>query len=92
MKEKAEKAAADLDRIHAESVVLEVTDAETGLSFRRSLPLSYTENANGILLAGEDVSGKSVQIAFLSSFAVEKMRDLSGKGPDAPRCDGHDPA
>lgn len=77
----------EIDRIQADEVTLEVVDAASGKLFRRKVPLSYVENDNGILLGGEDSSGAPSQIAFLSSAAMDKLRDLTGKGPDAPRCD-----
>lgn len=78
---------AEPEKIEAGCVTLEVIDQETGKTYRRLLPLYYLENTNGILLSGENASGVPVEIAFLSEAAIEKMKDLLGKGPDQPRCD-----
>jgi hypothetical protein len=78
-----------LDKIEADSVVVEVTDKNSGQTFRRTLPISYLENDNGIILSGETVTGQSTEIAFFSDIAISKMSDLRGKGPDTPRCGGH---
>jgi DNA-binding transcriptional regulator YiaG len=75
-----------LDKIEADSVVVEIIDSSTGKVFRRSLPIKYLETANGLLLAGETMEGTPSQIAFLSETAITKINDLLGKGPDAPRC------
>lgn len=77
------------DCIEADKVTIEVVDKNTGRSFRREVPLHYMENHNGIRLSGEDASGESVQIAFLSDTALDKMKDLLGQGPDESQC-GHD--
>lgn len=78
-----------IHKIEAESVVVEVIDQNTGILFRRNLPINYLENDNGLILSGETMEGKSSQIAFLSETAVNRIKDLTGKGLDAPRCD-HD--
>ena len=78
-----------LNYIAADSAVVEVVDNETGLCFRRELPLRYEETGNGVSLIGEDISGNDSQISFLSEAAYEKIKDMVGKGPDAPNCDGH---
>lgn len=75
------------DCIEADSVTIEVADKKTGIVYRRHLPLHFQENHNGLMLSGENASGESVQIAFLSNTALDKMKDLMGKGPDQPRCD-----
>lgn len=75
------------DSIEADLVTIEVADKKTGRVYRRQLPLHYQENHNGLMLSGENASGQSVQIAFLSNTALDKMKDLMGKGPDQPRCD-----
>ena len=75
-----------LSLISAPNAVIEVTDRDTGELFRRYLELSYTENDNGIRLGGEDMGGRATDIVFLSSAALEKMRDLRGGGIDSPRC------
>jgi hypothetical protein len=76
------------DQIQADSVLLEITDSRTGEVFRRTLPLSYRETDNGIILTGENLSGKSSEIVFLSDGAFSKMRDITGSGSNKPRCGG----
>lgn len=75
-----------LHKIEAHSVIIEVTDEATGKTFRRTLPLGYLENSNGLILSGETVEGNPSQIAFLSDSALNKINDLRGHGPDVPRC------
>lgn len=75
-----------INRIEAESVVVEVIDQTTGQLFRRNLPINYLENSNGLLLSGETLEGKPAQLAFLSETALTKITDLRGQGPDTPRC------
>ena len=74
----------------ADSITTEIVDIETGLCFRRNLPMRYEETGNGISLIGEDVSGEETQISFLSEAAYEKIVDITGNGINSPRCDGHD--
>ena len=76
------------EKIEARSVIVEVTDRETGIVYRRDLPLKYYETDNGIILSGETSDGKPSDITFLSDTAIERINDLTGKGPDTPRC-GH---
>ncbi|NLT96490.1 MAG: hypothetical protein GXW85_13360 [Clostridia bacterium] len=78
-----------LDRIEANSVVIEVIDKNTRQLFRRILPLDYLETDNGIVLYGETVDGQPTQIAFLSDLALSKINDVQGKGLDKPRCKDH---
>lgn len=78
-----------LDNIQAGSVVVEVKDRNTGLMFRRNLPIDYLETDNGVILSGETLSGSISEIAFLSDIAISRMNDLRGKGPDKSRCGGH---
>ncbi|HWR39985.1 MAG TPA: hypothetical protein VN611_10835 [Patescibacteria group bacterium] len=82
--------AAEPDRIEAKQVTLEIVDEMTGQRFRRQLPLHYLENDNGVVLTGEDYQGTPAQIHFLSEAAVAKLRELMGRGPDAPRCGDHE--
>lgn len=77
-----------MEKITACSVIVEVVDQVTGKLFRRNLPLSYLETDNGIILSGENSEGKPSDIAFLSDTAIERITELTGKGPDTPRC-GH---
>jgi len=78
-----------LDKIEADTVIVEVIDNTTGKIFRRTLPIKYLETDNGIQLFGETIEGTPSQIAFYSDTAMTKMSDLLGMGPDAPRCN-HD--
>lgn len=75
-----------LAHIQASEVRLVVTDRHSGRTFQRQLPLDYEETANGVTISGETYAGQPVQIAFLSEFAVEKLRDLQGSGANRPRC------
>ena len=43
-----------------------------------------------IKLTGEDLHGNPSEIVFLSSIAVEKIIDVTGKGRNEARCDGHE--
>ncbi len=78
----------NIEKIKAQSVIVEVSDQETGKLFRRNLPLNYLETDNGIILSGETSDGNPSDIVFLSDTALEKINDLTGNGPDSPRC-GH---
>lgn len=78
------------DKIEAHSVVIEIMDHNTGKLFRRDLPLEYIETDNGIRLSGETIDGTATQIVFFSDTAMDKIRDLTGMGPDAPRCNHDD--
>lgn len=75
-----------LDKIEADTVVVEVIDNNTGKIFRRNLPIKYVETDNGIRLSGETIDGNPSQIAFYSDSAMTKINELLGNGPDAPRC------
>ncbi len=75
--------------IEADEITVEVVDKHTGRKFRRTLPISYCENANGVLLRGETSSGDPVGMSFLSAGALAKLGELFGKGPDKPRCGGN---
>ena len=72
--------------ITAPNLVAEVADEATGRLHRRYLEVEYQESDNGICLAGEDMGGAPVQMVFLSSAALARMRELQGGGPNAPRC------
>lgn len=73
--------------IVADAVMLEVIDQGTGRVFRRELPLEYRETDNGIVLIGENAQGIRSEIVFLSSEAMNRMKDILGKGPDTHRCE-----
>lgn len=75
-----------VDRIEADSIIIEITDKNTGKVYRRDVPISYLETDNGIVLIGEDLDGKPSHINLLSEAALAKINDLIGKGPDHSRC------
>ena len=75
--------------ISADTVTVEVTDAKTGETFRRELPIDYYENANFLRLRAEDFSGAVSELVFCSGRGVERMKDMTGRGPDHDRCGGH---
>ena len=77
----------DMDRIAANSVILELVDAKTGQFYRRPVELRYEENDNGIVLTGEDMTGRSCSIVFLSDAYLKKLVDISGQGPNEHRCE-----
>ena len=79
-----------VDFISSDELVMELKDNTTNKLYRRSVPLSYIENSNGIKLTGEDLHGNPSEIVFLSSIAVEKIIDVTGKGRNEARCDGHE--
>ena len=72
--------------ISAQQAVLEITDRDTGIICRRILPLEYVETDNGIRLSGETIDGYPSHLAFLSDTGMNRMKDILGKGLDAPRC------
>ncbi|MGI6225421.1 MAG: hypothetical protein ACOYJ1_04115 [Peptococcales bacterium] len=74
-------------QISANQVVIEVTDKDTGKTFRRTLPLEYFETDNGIKLSGDTLDGTPSHLAFLSETALLRMKDILGKGPDTHRCE-----
>lgn len=76
-----------LDKIEADTIIVEVIDNKTGKTFRRNLPIKYIETDNGIRLFGETIEGTPSQIVFYSDTALTKINDLLGMGPDTPRCD-----
>ena len=43
--------------ISAKEVTIEVMDEVTGKTYRRTLPIDYYENANGLVLRGENLDG-----------------------------------
>ncbi|VBB08789.1 Hypothetical protein LUCI_4081 [Lucifera butyrica] len=75
-----------LDKIEADSITVEIIDKKTGRMFRRNLPIRYVETDNGLILSGETMEGIPSQIAFFSETALNRMKDLFGKGPDTHRC------
>ena len=79
----------ELFEITARSVIVEVTDEKTGEVFRRELPIDFYENANLLRLSGENLDGSTSQLVFYSARGLERIRDLTGKGPDSDPCGGH---
>lgn len=79
----------ELFELSASSVIVEITDAQTGKVFRRELPIDYYENANFLRLRGENMDGSLSQLVFYTPRGVERVKDLTGKGPDHDRCGGH---
>ncbi len=75
--------------ITAKEVTVEVRDEETGEVYRRELPIDYFENANGLFLRAENLDGSVSQLAFYSMRGLERMKGLTGKGPDDDPCGGH---
>ena len=75
--------------ITAKEVTVEVQDEKTGAVYRRALPIDYFENANGLFLKAENWDGSFSQLAFYSLRGLEKMKGLTGKGPDADPCGSH---
>jgi hypothetical protein len=74
------------ERIEADPIVVEVTDKQTGKVFRRNLPVAYLETDNGIILAGETLTGEPSEIALLSATALARLEYVFGKGADTDSC------
>ncbi len=75
--------------ITAHEVTVEVRDEKTGEIIRRELPIDYYENANFLKLSGENMDGSVSQLVFLSARGIERVKDITGKGPDHDRCGTH---
>ena len=75
--------------LRAETVIVEVTDPQTGKIYRRELPIEYYENANFLRLSGENLDGSLSQLVFYTPRGIERVKDITGKGPDHDRCGGH---
>lgn len=75
-----------LEQISAPEIRVVATDERSGQTSLCLLPVAYAQTSNGVILSGETYAAEPVQIACLSEFAVEKLRDLQGIGPDKPRC------
>ena len=73
----------------ADSVIVEITDRQSGEVYRRELPIDYYENANFLRLRGENMDGSVSQLVFLTARGIERVKDLTGKGPDHDPCGGH---
>ena len=78
-----------ISQISAQEVTVEVVDAATGKVYRRVLPIDYYENANGIVLRGENLDGSVSQLVFYSARGMQRLQDLTGKGPDEDPCGSH---
>ena len=75
--------------INAKEVTIEVKDEATGKVHRRTLPIDYFENANGLVLRGENLDGSISQLVFYSARGMQRMKDLTGGGPDEDPCETH---
>ena len=73
----------------ADSVIVEITDSQSGDVYRRELPIDYYEKPNCLSRRGENMDGSISQLVFLSARGIERMKDLTGKGPDHDPCGGH---
>ena len=73
----------------ADTVTVEVRDARTGQVYRRELPIDFYENANFLRLSGENLDGSVSQLVFYTARGLERIQDLTGKGPDHDPCGGH---
>ena len=79
----------ELFEITAHEVTVEIKDEKTGEIYRRELPIDYYENANFLRLSGENLDGSTSQLVFYSARGLERIRDLTGRGPDSDPCGGH---
>ena len=79
----------ELFELSASVVTVEVKDERTGKIYRRELPIDFYENANFLRLSGENLDGSVSQLVFYTARGLERMKDISGKGPDHDRCGGH---
>ena len=79
----------EIFEISAKEVTVEVVDGATGKVYRRTLPIDYYENANGLVLRGENLDGSVSQLVFYSARGMQRMQDLTGKGPDEDPCGSH---
>lgn len=79
----------EMFEIIAHEVTVEVRDERTGEIIRRELPIDYYENANFLRLSGENMDGSVSQLVFLSARGIERVKDITGKGPDHDRCGTH---
>lgn len=75
--------------ITAQEITVEVVDQATGKTYRRCLPIDYVENANGLILRGENLDGSVSQLVFYSNRGLERLQGLTGKGPDEDPCGTH---
>ena len=75
--------------ISAKEVTIEVIDEATGKVYRRTLPIDYYETANGLVLRGENLDGSVSQLVFYTARGMQRMKDLTGGGPDEDPCGSH---
>lgn len=75
--------------ITAKEVTVEVVDEASGKLYRRTLPIDYYETANALVLRGENLDGSVSQLVFYSARGMQRMQDLTGKGPDEDPCGSH---
>lgn len=75
--------------ISAKEVTVEVVDEATGQLYRRTLPIDYYETANALVLRGENLDGSISQLVFYSARGMQRLQDLTGKGPDEDPCGSH---
>ena len=75
--------------IRADEVTVELVDKATGRQYRRTLPIDYFENANNIVLRGENFDGVETCMVFYSARGLERFKDLTGRGPDEDPCGTH---
>lgn len=85
-----QKISQPVDHLSAHTVTVEFQDDTQKRIYRRTLPLDYEENNNGIVLTGENIHGMESSIAFLSNTAAEKIMALTGVGWENPRCNHDD--
>ena len=86
---KTENKETEVYEIVADSVTVEVTDRVTGKVYRRELPIDFYENANLLKLSGENFDGSTSQLIFYSERGIQRLGDLTGKGPDEDPCGTH---
>lgn len=79
----------ELFEITADVVTVEITDKKTGQVFRRELPIDYYENANCLRLRGENLSGGMSELVFYTGRGLERLKDLTGLGPNHDGCGSH---
>ena len=75
--------------ISAKEVSIEVIDEATGKLYRRTLPIDSYETANSLVLRGENLNGSISQLVFYTARGMQRMQDLTGKGPDEDPCGTH---
>ena len=75
--------------ISAKEVTVEVVDEATGKLYRRTLPIDYYETANALVLRGENLDGSISQLVFYSARGMQRVQNLTGKGPDEDPCGSH---